>query len=191
MCVFSVSKRRRSWILGQVVSLWAGVLCNHTHKHSEDSPRGSGRGCTGGACLLTSTHTHTFFSHCLLNPTPCQALTLRLGRRGLWIIHFSISRLGTWGPQFAVPHHTAGPVLLYQEVSSLSYSHIPARNLLLNQNQPTLTTVVVHPEHTWHDSAQRPPPAMAQCSSCPRVQNSSPLQPNLWSLNDSVLHECP
>lgn len=34
MCVFSVSKRRRSWILGQAVSLWAGVLCNHTHTNT-------------------------------------------------------------------------------------------------------------------------------------------------------------
>ena len=74
MCVFSVSQRRRSWILGQAVSLWAGVLCNHTHKHSEDS-RQECRAVMQRSRSLppTSTHTHTLFSPCLLPPR--QALT--------------------------------------------------------------------------------------------------------------------
>lgn len=84
MCVFSVSMRRRSWILGQAVSLWAGVLCNHTHKHSEDSHQQSRAEVQRrGTCPLTNTHTHTLFPpHCLRVP-PCQGLILveQQGRR--------------------------------------------------------------------------------------------------------------
>lgn len=99
VCVFNVSKRRRSWILGQVVSLWAGVLCNHTHKHSEDSHQECRAGMQRRRNLPpTSTHTHTFFSHCLLNPTPCQALIPQKVRQEETAdcppLHFQIRNLG-------------------------------------------------------------------------------------------------
>lgn len=154
MCVFSVSQRRRSWILGQAVSLWAGVLCNHTHKHSEDSHQECRAVMQRSRSLPpTSTHTHTLFSPCLLPPR--QALSPeKVRQEGLQTAHLSISRLGTWGPQSSVPSHTAGPVLLYQEGSSyqipiswpdssvLKIWNQPP-NLLLNQNQPLITAVQV------------------------------------------------
>lgn len=165
MCVFIVSKRRLSWILGQVVSLWAGVLCNHTHKHSEDSHQECRVGRRGGPCPLTSTHTHAFFFHCLLHPAPCQALIpQRLEKRGLQVVPLSFYRLGNWDPQFTAPSHTAGVVFLYR---GFFFTHppIPAdssvpqicsqpRNQLLYQNQPIITTVqffiVSIPGMTWH-----------------------------------------
>lgn len=83
MCVFSVSKRRRSWILGQAVSLWAGVLCNHTHKHSEDSHQRSRAGVQRRRNLppYKYTHPHTLPS-LPLRPTHVGVSPLRTaGRR--------------------------------------------------------------------------------------------------------------
>jgi len=165
VCVFSVSQRRRSWILGQAVSLWAGVLCNHTHKHSEDS-RQECRAVMQRSRSLppTSTHTHTLFSPCLLPPR--QALTPeKVRQEGLQTVHLSVSRLGTWGPQSSVPIHTAGPAPLYQEGSSYQipiawpdssrlqiWNQLP--NLLPNQDQPLITAVQVllmnTPDMTQH-----------------------------------------
>lgn len=83
MCVFSVSKRRRSWILGQAVSLWAGVLCNHTHKHSEDSHQRSRAGVQRrrNSPPYKYTHPHTLPS-LPLRPTHVGVSPLRTaGRR--------------------------------------------------------------------------------------------------------------
>lgn len=128
-CVFSVYPR------GGGAGFWDKLCpcgresCAITHTNTlRTATRSAGRGPRGiGTCPLTSTHTHTFFSHCLLNPTPCQALILhKLERRTLQIVHLLLNRLGTWGPQFTDPRHTVGPMLLYQEVSSLPYPQIPA-----------------------------------------------------------------
>lgn len=129
MCVFNVSKRRRSWILGQVVSLWAEVLCNHTHTNTlRTAARSAGRGCRGGGtCPLTSTHTHTtFLSLCLLSPTPCQALTAwQIREEGTADCSPLLLQIRQWGPQVIAPSDTAGPVPPYQEVSSLLSPQTP------------------------------------------------------------------
>lgn len=94
VCVFSVSKRRRSWILGQAVSLWAGVLCNHTHKHSEDSHQQSRAGVQRRRNLPPYKYTHP---HTLplspSGPTLVRVSSLRTARRrgcGCQV------RLGSW-----------------------------------------------------------------------------------------------
>lgn len=102
VCVFSVSKRRRSWILGQAVSLWAGVLCNHTHKHSEDSHQQSRAGVQRRRNLppYKYTHPHTLPSS-PSGPTLVRVSSLRTAqRRGC---NCQV-RLGRWVLSSSPPH---------------------------------------------------------------------------------------
>lgn len=152
MCVFNVSKRRQSWILGQAVSLWVGVQCNHTHTNTEDSCQECGVGAGGrrggGTCPLTSTHTHAFFSRYLPNPTSVRPSVLRrLGRRGLRTVCLSFYGLGNWCSQFTAPV----PLLVqYFFIKRFPLYHFPHPSQTVQyyrsvispcQNQPTETIV--------------------------------------------------
>lgn len=105
MRVFNESKRRQSWVLGHAVSLGVGVLCSHTHTHSEDSHQECRVGCREeGTCPLTRTHTHTFCSRYLPNPTHVRPSSLRRPeRRGQQIVQLPFYGLGNWGPQLTAP----------------------------------------------------------------------------------------
>jgi hypothetical protein len=114
VCVFSVSKRRRSWILGQAVSLWAGVLCNHTHTNTLRTATSSpGQGCREGgtASPYQYTHPHTLPS-LPSGSLPCQCL-LPLNSRDEVL---GLSGIRKMGPQ-VISQVIAGPAMLNEEVS--------------------------------------------------------------------------
>lgn len=128
MCVFSVSKRRRSWILGQAVSLWAGVLCNHTHTNTLRTATSSpGQGCReGGTASPLPIHTPTHSSLIAFRVPPLsvpppftqQGGGARIVRRLTFLLHIRKMALTA-----ALLHREASLVISTPELHQTDWYH--------------------------------------------------------------------
>lgn len=146
------------------MSLWAGVLCNHTHTHPEDSPQE----CRVGRRRLAPRQVHTptqsshtaFFTRPLVRPSP-----LRSQRRGLPQVTLLVSC-------FFIG--VSPPPPRFQQIVQYHRSAVSPGMCFYIKTSPLLHCSVFHWEHTWQDLAQRP------CSSLSHT--ASPGQPNFSSL---------